>query len=554
MVLSIHSLNVRGLRNLTKRKAIFLYLKQFNSDFYFLQECHSVKEDFNFWRSQWGLDMWMSHGTSSSAGVCILLHRFKGKILFSDCDPNGRYICLLLEISNMMFIVTNLYGPNQQKENEDFFYQMEERILSLLNKYPNSYLLFGGDFNVVIDNNIDRWPPKSNSSNSYLKMFMQRFSLVDSWRETHPSLKVFTWNNKSFSSQSRIDIWLAPKELHNISTDIIPSPLSDHKCVSIRIALSTNVNSHRSPSYWKLNNSILAYDEVKNKIDDIITNFWNKAKEENNYCNNWELVKYEVCKYFRKFSSDLAKKRKSNESNVICKIANLLAKNVEDITDLEKAELAEQHLQLDKIYKYKAEGAYIRSRRKWLEEGEQSSAYFFRLERQQAKTGNLGKLMIDGKLNEDQKVIGKFCSKFYTDLYTSKFCHRDASDFFDSLQNVQQLNMVDKDFCDAPITMNEIVEAIKSLKNGKSPGTDGLTSEFYKLFSKKIASFLLEVFRESIEKKCLPPTLCQGIITLIPKPNKDPLFIDNGLYAQLHYFLNFSQLPCFLSAIIGQID
>lgn len=159
MVLSIISFNVRGLRNLTKRKAIFLYLKQFNSDFYFLQECHSVKEDFNFWRSQWGMDLWMSHGTSNSAGVCILLHRFKGKILFSDCDPNGRYVCLLLEISDTTFIVTNLYGFNQQKKNENFFYRMEERILSLLNNYPSSYLVFGGDFNVVMDNNIDRWPP-----------------------------------------------------------------------------------------------------------------------------------------------------------------------------------------------------------------------------------------------------------------------------------------------------------------------------------------------------------------------------------------------------------
>jgi len=28
----------------------------------------------------------------------------------------------------------------------------------------------------------------------------------------------------------------------------------------------------------------------------------------------------------------------------------------------------------------------------------------------------------------------------------------------------------------------------------------------------------------------------------------------NWLYAQLHYFLNLSQLLCFLSAIIGQID
>lgn len=70
-----------GLRNLTKRKAIFLYLKQFNSDFHFLQECHSVKEDFNFWRSQWGMDLWRSHGTSNSAGVCIFI-ALKGKFCF----------------------------------------------------------------------------------------------------------------------------------------------------------------------------------------------------------------------------------------------------------------------------------------------------------------------------------------------------------------------------------------------------------------------------------------------------------------------------------------
>jgi len=28
----------------------------------------------------------------------------------------------------------------------------------------------------------------------------------------------------------------------------------------------------------------------------------------------------------------------------------------------------------------------------------------------------------------------------------------------------------------------------------------------------------------------------------------------NGLYAKLHYFLNLSQLLCFLSPIIGQTD
>jgi len=35
------------------------------------------------------------------------------------------------------------------------------------------------------------------------------------------------------------------------------------------------------------------------------------------------------------------------------------------------------------------------------------------------------------------------------------------------------------------------------------------------------------VFEEAIEKGQLPPTLKQGVITLIPKPNKDKLHIEN---------------------------
>ena len=60
-----------------------------------------------------------------------------------------------------------------------------------------------------------------------------------------------------------------------------------------------------------------------------------------------------------------------------------------------------------------------------------------------------------------------------------------------------------------------------------NPLADGLTAEFYKCFSNQLAPFLLQVFIESVENNTLPPSLTQGIITLIPKPNKDVLFIDN---------------------------
>jgi len=80
--------------------------------------------------------------------------------------------------------------------------------------------------------------------------------------------------------------------------------------------------------------------------------------------------------------------------------------------------------------------------------------------------------------------------------------------------------------CDSEITLLEVNNSIIELKNNKS-GTDGLSAEFYKQFSEELSPFLLKVFEESIQNETLPPTLTQGLITLIPKPKKDLLLIDN---------------------------
>lgn len=92
--------------------------------------------------------------------------------------------------------------------------------------------------------------------------------------------------------------------------------------------------------------------------------------------------------------------------------------------------------------------------------------------------------------------------------------------FFDSLNNVHSISDIESKQCDEPIKVEEIIESIKHLKNNKSPGVDGITSEFYKLFSEQVAPFLFEVFLESIKNNVLPPTMSQGLITLIPKAKK----------------------------------
>lgn len=132
----------------------------------------------------------------------------------------------------------------------------------------------------------------------------------------------------------------------------------------------------------------------------------------------------------RRFSSNLAKQRRYEEEKVISKIITLQSKTQEALSETDLTELAEFQSKLDSIYKYKAEGSYVRSRSKWLEQGEQSSAYFFRMEKHNCRNLSIGSLQINGTLTDNSKEISSFCSNFYSELYKSNYCKDSAFLFF----------------------------------------------------------------------------------------------------------------------------
>ena len=57
--------------------------------------------------------------------------------------------------------------------------------------------------------------------------------------------------------------------------------------------------------------------------------------------------------------------------------------------------------------------------------------------------------------------------------------------------DIQKLKDVDKLMLDREIDIEELGLAVRSLKNEKSPGPDGYTSEFYKFFWIDLEIFLL---------------------------------------------------------------
>lgn len=66
-----------------------------------------------------------------------------------------------------------------------------------------------------------------------------------------------------------------------------------------------------------------------------------------------------------------------------------------------------------------------------------------------------------------------------------------------------------------------MTDSIKSCSTGKAPGPDSFGPEFYKGFSRQIASLLLRMLSHSSDIERLPPTLYNANIALILKPDRD---------------------------------
>ena len=77
------------------------------------------------------------------------------------------------------------------------------------------------------------------------------------------------------------------------------------------------------------------------------------------------------------------------------------------------------------------------------------------------------------------------------------------------------------------ISYTEAAMALKVMKNNKSPGPDGYTVEFFKYFWKDIGDFLIRSLNCGFRKEELSITQKQGIITILPKANKQRKFLKN---------------------------
>ena len=232
----------------------------------------------------------------------------------------------------------------------------------------------------------------------------------------------------------------------------------------------------------------------------------------------WESIKREITSFCQAESKKIAQnkhKEKSNLEYMALMLEEDLIAGRETGTNVEKIgnALDEVNSKIAELEMERCRAAAFRARARWVRDGEKNTKYFFALEKRNAESKLMRKLIVDGRTLTEQGSILKAQQHFYQTLYTSN-----TEVFFDIPNNSGvKITDIQKNQMEAQITMLECGEALRSMKNDKAPGNDGLTVNFFKVFWPVLKDLLLLLYREVITSGELNSSARKGVITLIPK-------------------------------------
>ena len=515
--LNVCTLNVNGLNDFVKRKKVFKWLQNNRIDVALLQETHCKENQANYFSCSWSGSV--IHGCSDSnhsRGVAIMFRRgLDLEIIDCHKSENGRLLLANSKIAGELITFVCVYAPNQEKPRKDFF----NKCIKWIRQYSMNVnsLIIGGDFNCCL-RDIDRSSATNmnDSSRNGLFNLMRELSLTDIWHKIHPNSPGYTWSSSNTGNTvfSRLDYIMVSAgmpfkqgcvEIKTVISSQIGKRITDHKALVHSITISDN---HRGPGYWKLNASFLLDDVYIEKVKIIIRNTLYDETIDSNMIK-WELFKLKVKEFSIRYGVSKAREKDTRIKN--------LEKQRDELSpeDTDHRKILEN--ELSDIYNEKVIGARIRSRAKWYEQGEKSSKYFMGLENRHQSSNVIRALNSDGTTFYDDKNLLETISSFYEKLYTSKSPDMDKIETYIHETNLNALTNDQKSSCDAPLTLQQLKTAVFKMKRNKSPGSDGLTIEFYQKFWDSIKYSLLDSYNESLEQGELTPSQRYAIISLMFK-------------------------------------
>ena len=201
-----------------------------------------------------------SHGSNYSRGVLIAFREGLHFTVEKEMkDSRGRILMLKGIIQNSKYLLINFYNANTEQQQVDTLKEVSSMLdqIDLDSEYK---LIWGGDFNFYFDLSLEEDGGKPSirlMSLSKFESINQKIDLCNVWRIRNHDSRRFTYCSKSTFPQCRLNyLFISDSIQEDINQINILASLNSHHS-PVYLKFSEFNETSRSPSHWKLNNSLL---------------------------------------------------------------------------------------------------------------------------------------------------------------------------------------------------------------------------------------------------------------------------------------------------------
>lgn len=495
--IKIATLNINGRKDKNKKlkwPSIVTLMRKQKILLLGVQESHLDEEEAETVKQRCPKIELISNGTSKNkGGIAFVINKdLANKMTWNHTAlMEGRASRLVINVEEDRGLdVTLIYAPNEDKEKEKFFTELEQKLEQ---EQSTENAIIMGDFNSV-EHELDRFPhrkDKESVTEKWLKI-KKKYKLIDGWRIHNQLEKGYTFTQQSTLSMSRIDRIYLDENIfpYGYNWSLTTSAhLSDHDIATVEI-LKQKL-PYIGKGIWRMTQDDVDDESVKKETKELLTRVQKEMKEiRDSKKEGIQELWMETKDNIKEIAERAKKKRRKEIDKEKMKLRKGIERKLEeikeDLQDLNKEkrkELIKLKTKLATKTKDELNKIQEAAKARYRQKGEKYTKYWFKLKKEKLESEIILCLQKpEGSLTTKTAEMAEIALNHHRKLQERPEMNQERQEAINVLkEKIETKTTTDqKEKLKEKTSYKEVEQSLKAAPNGSSPGIDGITYEFYK--------------------------------------------------------------------------
>ena len=453
-----------------------------------------------------------SGGTTHERGVGIIINETKCKALKGYWPISDRILMVKLQGTPIDTNFIQVYSPTSTSSEEDIetFYDDLEKAIKECKNHEVTIIM--GDFNAKVgnlkDNNITGGHGLGERNERGDKLVewagIHNMIIGNTWFQQHPR-RLWTWKSPDDNTKNQIDFILINKRFRNSLLSVKTRPGAD--CNSDHVPLTGTLRIKlkkikKARNNAQLNLELIRSDNgLRERYNTIIRNRYNAMEKIESIDNQWEMLRDSIHQTSKEVIPEI--KRTAKKKWMTDEILQMMDRRRETKHDKDKYNALNQDIR-DRCNKAREE--WLDAKCKEIEQHHQENSrdMYRRIDELTGRRTNIGTGCLRSKKGDiimgTEDKISRW-NEYIQELYSN------------DRQEPQPENNNDG----PPIIRAEVNEAIRQMKNNKSPGPDKITKEELEALDETGIDTVVKLLNDIYNTGYIPKELGRSIFIALPK-------------------------------------